>query len=134
MPSSNGPVTLELRYWRTGAPWGGASAGMVKPGSGCWEAAREEELASCWPLVARRGVPVRAGGAVVVVVVVVVVAAAGLGLGALEGVVAGAGAGAGAVVVVGAALVVVVVVVGAGDWRGREGWLVDGWIIYQLVV
>lgn len=87
MPSSKGTVTVELRYWRTGAPWGGASAGMVKPESGCCEAARDELLS--WPFMLRRGVPVRAGAAaaaglgafevaIALVVVVVVVAGAGL--------------------------------------------------------
>ena len=74
MPSSTAPVTLEFRYCLVGAPWSGASGGMVKPGSGCCDAARE--LVSC-PLV-RSGVLVRAGA----------------GLAALA-VVVGAGAGAG---------------------------------------
>lgn len=50
-------MTLLFRYWRVGAPWGGASLGMVKPGSGCCEADLEPES----PLVLRIGVPVRAG-------------------------------------------------------------------------
>ena len=67
MPSSRGPVTLELMYWRTGAPCTGASAGIVKPGtpgSGCALVARDPVPPS--PLAAgvgtfRIGVEVRAG-------------------------------------------------------------------------
>ncbi len=71
MPSSSTPVTLVLRYCRTGAPFGGASLGIVKLGSGCADAARDPEvdsalspftaaaatLAAAW----RMGVLVRAG-------------------------------------------------------------------------
>lgn len=73
MPSSTAPVTLEFRYCLVGAPWGGASGGMVKPGSGCCDAARE--LASC-PLV-RSGVLVRAGAGLAALVVAI-----GVGAGA----------------------------------------------------
>ena len=44
-------MTLVLRYLRVESPCGGASDGIVKPGSGCAEAAREP-----WA-----GVPVLAG-------------------------------------------------------------------------
>lgn len=60
MPSRRAPVTLEFKYWRTGAPWGGASAGMAKLGSGSCEVAREEVASP--PLARRAGVPVRGGG------------------------------------------------------------------------
>lgn len=50
-------MTLLFKYWRTGAPWGGAASGMVKAGSGCCEAARD---VLSGPFV-RKGVPVRAG-------------------------------------------------------------------------
>jgi hypothetical protein len=54
-------VTLLLRYCRAGAPCGGASAGMVNPGSGCADAARDAwpVVVSCAPMVVRSGVPVR---------------------------------------------------------------------------
>jgi hypothetical protein len=61
MPSSKTPVTLVLRYFLAEWPCGGASDGMVKPGSGCAEAARE--LPGSWPLRFLLGVPVRGGGA-----------------------------------------------------------------------
>jgi len=64
MPSSNTPVTLVFRYCLTGAPWTGASVGIVKAESGCAEAARERSPPS--PLATelaplRTGVLTRAG-------------------------------------------------------------------------
>jgi hypothetical protein len=55
-------VTFSLRYFRTGAPCAGASEGIVKPVSGCADAAREL-VRSGSPLVVelRIGVPTRAG-------------------------------------------------------------------------
>lgn len=53
MPSRSAPVTFVFRYRRVESPWGGASDGIEKPGSGCAEAALEP----C------AGVPVRPGGA-----------------------------------------------------------------------
>jgi hypothetical protein len=41
-----------------GAPWGGASAGIVETGSGCCEAARDD---ASGPFSLRTGVPVRGG-------------------------------------------------------------------------
>lgn len=59
MPSNNVAVTLALRYWRAGAPCGGACAGIaVGPGSGCCDAARDELSAA---IFACTGVPVRGG-------------------------------------------------------------------------
>ena len=58
MPSRRLGVTLELRYWRTGAPCGTASVGIVKPGSGCAEAAREVDAS---PARLRIGVEVLGG-------------------------------------------------------------------------
>ncbi len=66
-------MTLELRYWRTGAPFGAASAGKAKdgPGSGCADAARDPlgpaagaaaAAPSRWLSTPRIGVPVRGGG------------------------------------------------------------------------
>ena len=95
IPSSTGPVTCAFRYWRTGAPWGGASDGIVKlaaPAGGCcccWsdgccDAARDVLLAftiasgpAAVPLVVF--VALRSG----VGVLVRAPPAAGLGLGAL---------------------------------------------------
>lgn len=39
MPSNSGPVNFELMYCRTGAPFNGASLGIVKLASGCADAA-----------------------------------------------------------------------------------------------
>lgn len=57
MPSSNGPVTLLLRYCRVGAPCKEATLGIAGAGSGCWDVARD-----IWsfPLVLS-GVPIRPG-------------------------------------------------------------------------
>lgn len=51
IPSSNAPVTFVFKYRRVESPCGDASEGIVKPGSGCAEAALEP----C------AGVPVRPG-------------------------------------------------------------------------
>jgi hypothetical protein len=51
IPSSKAPVTLVFKYRRVESPCKDASVGIVKPGSGCAEAALEP----C------AGVPVRPG-------------------------------------------------------------------------
>lgn len=63
MPSSSTAVILVLIYWRTGAPWTGASVGIVKPVSGCTEAALELVFSPSPPLglELRIGVLTRAG-------------------------------------------------------------------------
>lgn len=64
MPSSSTAVILVLIYWRTGAPWTGASVGIVKPESGCTEAALELVLSPSPPplgLELRIGVLTRVG-------------------------------------------------------------------------
>lgn len=51
IPSSSTPVTFVFKYLLVESPCAGASEGIVKPGSGCTDGAREP----------RAGVPVRAG-------------------------------------------------------------------------
>ena len=66
MPSNNVAVTLLLRYWRAGAPCGGACVGIVGgPGSGCCDAARDElsvATFACTGVLVRPGIGLWAFG------------------------------------------------------------------------
>jgi hypothetical protein len=75
MPSSSVGVMVWLIYWRTGAPWMGASEGMVNPafGSG-WADAALEPLPSASGLLLlllRMGVPTRGDGALLLLLLLI---------------------------------------------------------------